>query len=199
MHALTVKSVSQNTNGGPAALRNVSDDKAFDLWVGALVANKAKPVDTTESVFHIPAALLKEPSQMVYEKGVWLAERTAFQVTRAVSVYHRELGDNLDRPEMKNRPRQIQNNAAAQFWTDIEGAVPRLLEVAGAPETLGLKARWHDTRWAQSVRRASRAAYERACPHETPRQIRAYALGLNALFVTPPEQHEDESEKEVEA
>ena len=56
LHALTVKAVSQNSNGGPAVLQNVSDDEAFDLWVGGLVANKAKPVDTIESVLHVPTS-----------------------------------------------------------------------------------------------------------------------------------------------
>jgi CRISPR system Cascade subunit CasA len=199
LHVLTVKSVSQNTNGGPAVLQNISDEDAFDLWVGALVTDKAKPVDTIESVFHVPVAMLTETSQMVYEKGVHLAGTTEFQLKRAVSAYHKELGDNLDRPEMKNRRRQIQNNAAAQFWTDIEQAVPRLMEVAAAPESLGLNSEWHKTAWGQSVWRAARAAYEHACPHGTPRQIRAYALGLQTLFAAPAEQAEVETEKEAEA
>jgi hypothetical protein len=68
------------------------------------------------------------------------------------------------------------------------------------PESLGLKSEWHKTAWGQSVWRAARAAYERACPHETPRQIRAYALGLRTLFVrTRLKQAEVEIEKEVEA
>jgi hypothetical protein len=100
---------------------------------------------------------------------------------------------------MRNRCHQIQRNAATQFWTDIESAVPRLLEVAAAPESLGLKADWHKTWWGQSGSRAARAAYERACPHETPRQIRAYALGLNALFALRTESGEVGTEKEVEA
>jgi CRISPR system Cascade subunit CasA len=198
LHALTVKAVSQNTNGGPAALQNISDQKAFDLWVGSLVASKAKLVDTTESVFHVPASMLTEKCQMVYEKGVRFAETTGFRVRRAVSVYHKELGDYLDRPEMRNRRQQIQGNAVAQFWTDIELAVPRLLEVAATPESLGLKSNWYKTAWGQSVWHAGRVAYERACPHETPRQIRAYALGLKTLFVVPAEQAEVEAEKEAE-
>ncbi len=198
LNALTVINVSQNSNGGPAALQNVSGEGAFDLWVGGLVANKAKPIDTCESVFHIPSEMLKEPSQARYEKGVDLAEKTAFQLMRAVSAYHKELGDNLDRPEMKNRRQQIQSNAAVQFWTEIESAVPHLIEVSAAPETLGMKAEWRKTAWGQSVKRASRAAYEYACPHETPRQMRAYALGSNALFTAPPDQSENEPEKELE-
>ncbi len=162
LHALTVKGLSQNTNGGPAALQNISDKEAFDLWVGGLVANKAKPVDTTESVFYVPVAMLTAKSQMVYEGGVRLASSTEFRVMRAVSVYHKELGDNLDRPEMRNRRHQVQSSAAAQYWTDIESVVPRLLDVAAAPESLGLKSKWHKTAWGQSVRRAARAAYEHA-------------------------------------
>jgi len=199
LHALTVKAAGQNTNGGPAALQNVSDEEAFDLWVGGLVADRGKPVDTIESVLHVPAAMLSEPSQAAYEKGVRHAENTEFQVMRAVSVYHRKLGDNLDRPEMKSRRQRIQNHAAAQFWTDVDSAVPRLLEVAANPGSLGLNADWHKTAWGRSVWQAALTAYERACPHETPRQIRAYALGLRALATAPGERPDDETEKEDDA
>jgi len=199
LHVLIVKSVSQHTNGGPAVLQNISDEDAFDLWVGALVSNQAKAVDTIESVFHVPAAMLTETSQKVYEKGVQRAETAEFRVRRAVSAYHKELGDNLDRPEMKTRRLKVQSNAAVQFWTDIERAVPRLMEVAAAPESLGLKSEWHKTAWGQSVWHAARTAYERTCPHETPRQIRAFALGLKTLFGAPAEQAEVETEKEAEA
>jgi CRISPR system Cascade subunit CasA len=182
LHALTVIAVGKNTNGGPLALQNLTNDADFDLWVGGLVAaGNGKLVDSTESVFHIPAAMLTKTSQMVYEEGVRLANTTEFRLRQAVSVYHKKLGDSLDRPEMKSRRQLIQSNAAAQFWTDIESAVPRLLEVAATPEGLGLNREWHKTAWGQSVWRAVRVAYERACPHETPRQIQAYALGLNRL------------------
>ncbi len=192
LHALTVKASGQNP-GGPAALQNISDQEAFDLWVGGVVANQAKLVDTTEAVFHVPADMLNDPSQRTYEAGVKYAERIEFRLRRAVSVYHKELGDNLDRPEMRSRRQQLQTNATAQFWTDIEYGVPRLLEVAVTPGSLGLKAEWHKTEWGRSVWSAARAGYERACPHETPRQIRAYALGLALLFTAPAEHTEVET------
>jgi CRISPR system Cascade subunit CasA len=186
LHALTIKDISQGQNaiGGPAALANAPDNKAFDLWVGGLVTNKAKPVDTAESVFHIPAEMLTEPSRRAYERGVRHAEHSSFRVKRAVSVFHREQGDDLDRPEMRNRRQQIQNNALVQFWSDVESAVSRLLDVVSNPASLDVKEEWHKTIWGEAVQRAARDAYERACPHETPRQIRAYALGLRALAAT---------------
>jgi len=188
LHALTVKAVSENTSGGPAALQNISDEKEFDLWVGSLVADQAKPVDATESVFHVPAAMLTETSQRVYGDGVGHADRMAFLLRRAVSVYHKELGDDLDRREMRERRQQVQEKATSQFWTDVEQAVPHLLEATAAPGRHGLNSEWHRTPWGRSVRRAARAAYERTCPHETSRQIQAYALGQKALFAAPAEQ-----------
>jgi CRISPR system Cascade subunit CasA len=188
LHALAVIGVDKNTNGGPAALQNISEETAFDMWVGGLVAEgNGKLVDTTESVFHVPAAMLGETSQRVYEQGVRWAESAAFRLSRAACTYHRELGDKLDRAELRDRRQQIQNKATAQFWTDIEQAVPQLLDVAANPEQLGVKNEWHKTGWGKAVWAAIRAAYEHACPHSTPRQMRAYALGLNTLHFTPTE------------
>jgi CRISPR system Cascade subunit CasA len=198
LHALTVKGVGQKP-GGPLALQNISDQEpAFDLWVGGLVTSQAKLVDTRESVFHVPQAMLAEASQMIYEQGVRYAENVESRLTRAVRVYHKKLGDNLDRPEMRNRRLQIRRNAVAQFWTDIEQAVPQLLRIATEPESLGLKGEWHQTDWGRTVRGAVREAFERACPHQTPRQICAYAFGLQKLFAAPTEPARTESE-EVEA
>ena len=118
---------------------------------------------------------------------------------RAVAVYHKELGDKLDRPEMKTRRQQIQSNAGARFWTEVEQALPHLLGVAEKPEKLGQPPEWHKTDWGKAVSSAMRAAVERACPHETPRQIRAYALGLKTLFTAPAELTEIEGGKEAEA
>jgi CRISPR system Cascade subunit CasA len=194
LHALTVIAVDKNSNGGPATLQNVVDGTAFDLWVGGLAANKAKLVDTTESVFHIPVQMLdaERDSQRAYESGVRWAENSAFRLGRAVCTYHRELGDNLDRAEFRDRRQQIQNNATAQFWTDIEQAISQLLDVAANPEQLGAKNEWHKTDWGRAVWRAVRAAYEHACPQDTPRQMRAYALGLNTLYFKPKDKEEGE-------
>ena len=200
LHALTVIAAERNTNGGPLALRNLTNDEDFDLWVGGLIAaGNGKLVDSTESVFHIPAAMLTETSQRIYEQGVRRAEGMGLGLIRAVAVYHKELGDKLDRPEMKTRRQQIQSNAAARFWTDVEQALPNLLEIAEKPERLGLPPEWRKTDWGNAVSSAIRAAFEHACPHETPRQIRAYALGLKTLFVLPADHTEIEADKETEA
>lgn len=206
LHALAVIDVDKNTNGGPAALQNLAEEAAFDMWVGGLVAEgNGKLVDTTESVFHVPAAMLGETSQRVYEEGVRHSERGEYRLHKAISTYRLAMETNegdlaginrrlaaLKKPE-RERLRGMSAKAAAQFWTDIEQAVPQLLAVAVNPAQLGAKNEWHKTDWNKAISSAMRAAYEHACPHDTPRQMRAYALGLNTLHFTPKKEEETES------
>ncbi|MGH2404059.1 MAG: type I-E CRISPR-associated protein Cse1/CasA [bacterium] len=192
LHSLTVKRIGLGTNGGPLALQNLSDDRPFDLWVGGMVADQAKPLDTLESVFHVPSAMLADPSQRAYEQGVEFANATEFRLRRAVSAYRRELGDDLNRPELRDRRRRVQDKATTQYWTDAEGYVNELLAVAENPALLGLDGAWQKTDWGRAICRAALAAYDHACPHDTPRQMRAYALGREALAATPPIQRSKE-------
>ena len=208
LYALTVRAVGENP-GGPSALQHLADDEPFDLWVGGLVADQAKPVDTVESVFHIPGVMLDPAGQRRYEDGVHYSEGMEGRLLKALSAYRvametgekdmdgirRRLGA-LKRPE-RERFRQLSAKAQGQFWTEVELAVPRLLEVVGNPEKPGLTGDWHNTGWGKAVWSAMRTAYERACPHETPRQMRAYALGSGTLFSAPIEEDRSAQEDEV--
>lgn len=186
LHSLTVKAISQTSNGGPLTLReNVSDDQPFDLWVGGLVADQAKLLDTVESVFHVPAAMLTDSVQRTYEAGVKHAASIEFRLRRAVSAYHGEVGDNLNKAEMHDRRKRVQDKATSQFWTDVECHVSDLLAVVADPATLGLDNTWHKTAWGQATWSAVLAAYDSACPRGTARQIRAHALGRKTLFAAP--------------
>lgn len=192
LHSLTVKTISQHTNGGPLALQNLAGDAPFDLWVGGLVADQAKLLDTAESVFHVPAAMLTDAGQRTYEEGVGLAQDIEFRVRRAVSVYQKELGNNLDRAEMREQRCRVQAKAVFQFWTDVERYVNHLLAVAEDPALVGLDKSWYKTDWGQAVYRAALTAFEQACPHATARQIRAYVLGRRTLFAAPGQQQVEE-------
>lgn len=178
LHALTVKTTSQNTNGGPAALQNIFDEKPFDLWVGGLVAaGNGKLVDSTESVFHIPSEMFTERRQQIYEQGVRLAEKTEFRLKQAVATFHCELGNDLDRAKLLARQK-----ATTHYWTDAEQHVNELLAVAENHALLGLDVSWQKTDWGRTILRAARTAYDYACSKGTPRKMRAYVLGLNDLF-----------------
>jgi CRISPR system Cascade subunit CasA len=190
LHALAVKRIGQDTNGGVVALQNLSCDRAFDLWVGGLVADKAKLVDAMEAVFHVPAGMLTELCQHAYEQGVAFAEKTAWRLGSAVVTYFKELGDDIGRPDARKRRRQVQRKSAAQFWTDMECEVGLLLAAVQQPA-----ATWNETEWGRAVQRAVRRALDAACPHETSRQMRAYALALQTL-TRPPREDSSEAPEE---
>src|SRR5207247_4300509 len=122
--------------------------------------------------------MLHEMGQRVYEEGVKYSERFEYRLRRAISTYRLAMetseGDldginrriaSLKKPE-KDRMGNLSAKAKAQFWTDIEQAVPQLLEVAIHPEQLGLNNEWHKINWGRTVWRAMRTAYERARPHD---------------------------------
>ena len=182
LHALTVKSAFLKDAGGPPALNNLAGDQAFDLWVGGLVADKAKVLDTLEGVYHVPAAMLASVGQQRYADGVQFAEKTAWALKRAVTVYHAEIGDKLDRPEARDRRNALQNKATFQFWTQAERDLPLLLAAVESSAPLADMPAWAQSAWGQTVNRTARLAYETSCPHDTARQLQAFVKGLAVLF-----------------
>ena len=203
-HSLAVLATAENQMlGGPLPLMLLDRQEASDMWCGALVANKAKLLDAIESVLHIPASMFGDTGQKLYQRGVQQAENWGRKLNRAVSTCHRELHDELDKAEFRKRGNVIKQKAASHYWTSIEQKVPLLLALLDNPAFLQpdstAKEQWGVTDWGQSLARAARTAYELACPHETPRQLKAYSLGLNALFKpVEPETNESITEETEE-
>jgi CRISPR system Cascade subunit CasA len=188
LQALTVRRFAQSGTGGPLALDNLDGDEEFDLWVGALIADKAKILDTLESVFpHLPSVLLEETGQRIYEGGVKYSEDAALRLRKAVFVYHKKIGDGLDRPDAKSRRDRLQSMASARFWTEVEQALPLLLALLKDPAELSLDDGYAKSSWGNVIRQAARRAYELACPRETSRQMQAFVTGRNQLTEPKPE------------
>lgn len=206
LHALTVKRIGERGVGGPLALSSLDDNEPFDLWVGALVTDKAKVEDAVESTYKVPASMLKETIQLAYESGVRHAEEWEKTLRAAISTFRlaMETNEAVDRlparlARLKGTERRrlgdIGSKACSSFWTLVEHRLDLLNRFALEPIPVreGTMQPWK-TDWGMHVRRAALAAYKGSCPHETPRQIRAYALGLKVFFPA----HAEEAEKEVE-
>ncbi|MBN2450794.1 MAG: type I-E CRISPR-associated protein Cse1/CasA [Lentisphaeria bacterium] len=176
--------------GGPLALCHVEPEQSCDIWVGGLIADKAKLVDTIEAVFHLPAAMLGTAGQRVYEQGVRHADRWALRLGRALAAYRREQKDELERDQWK-RGNRVKQMAAMHFWTAAEHHLSDLLAVVENPDLLcasrEAEPSWSGTVWGHALAAAARDAYNLACPHGTPRQMKAYVLGLKVLFREPTE------------
>lgn len=199
LHALSVRRVGRDSNGGPVALRNTSTTEPFDLWVGGLVADKAKLLDTVEAVFHMPANMLTDPGQRLYEDGVGHAQELAIRLSRAVITYRKGLGDDLTRRDARDQAAKFKNRAAAQFWTDIERDVQRMLDVVADPASLTNDIGWSQTVWGKACWTAALRAFDATCQHNAPRQMQAFALAQKELFRTTQPDNPKDKPKETEA
>ena len=87
---------------------------------------------------------------------------------------------------MKKLRQQKANAAATRFWTALEQKAESVLlrDVAvSSGKYWSGDGNWlARSPWGKEVFRAAKDAYDFACPHETSRQLRAYAAGLRVLF-----------------
>lgn len=188
LSALTV-SHKQDKVGGALVLGNVPGNAAFDIWVGALLTNKATILDTAESVFHIPANMRADNGRAAYAGEVQWAENIAGKLGWAVETYRKEsdggwegrleMTKPQDRWKLKEKLRAA---AVHHYWTAVEKLRPLLMAQVEAIGTTAEAVEKSRFAWHKAVHGAARQAYTLACGQETPRQIRAFALGLGKLF-----------------
>jgi len=183
-----------------AALGAESGD--CDIWSGGLVdKQKSKIVDAVESVLHVPSEMFTDDGRRLYEKGVRISEDCASQLRRAVSTYRHALKDELDRKETRKRGMEVKRKAAMHYWTAIEQEVRQLLAIVEHTEQLGpdlTNPQWQATAWSKALFNVARDAYDLACPHSTPRQLKAYALGLQVIIGETPEVTNETDEPETD-
>jgi hypothetical protein len=147
--------------------------------------------DVIESVFRLPvqllqdadAALLDDPRKCpgpnrTYQSGVEHANEWAGRLQDAVYTYHAKLAD-------AERGKKAKNQAAMRYWTELEQQAECVLlhDVAVHSDRYWSNdGNWMArSPWGREVWKAAHDAYEVACPHGTPRQLRAYAAGMAAL------------------
>jgi CRISPR system Cascade subunit CasA len=174
LSAITVKRRSNNDAiSGPLALRNLDGNQSCTLWIGALSTDKAKIEDAVEAVYDLPAGMFRDAGRKLYEEGVALASLWQDAVSKSVKAYA---------GTMKLEPVPY-DRARYHFWTIIEQHVQTLLRLATKPQEAG---DLQVSEWGQRARETAHAAFEFACPRQTPRQIQAYAIGLQQLFLPKP-------------
>ena len=197
LHSIVVLKRSA-TRGGPVAVEHLQtmETQGTTLWCGALVGNQAKVGDVIESVFRLPFQFLEDAESVLeddprkhpgpnqtYRQGVGFADHWAGKLQWGVQVYHESLKDSFK--QNADRGKKVKNQAAIRYWTALEQKAERILlnDVA-----LNSGKYWNSggdwigkSSWGDEVRKAAHDAYDFACPHSTPRQLRAYAAGLAAL------------------
>lgn len=173
LSAICVKKKQNDGVSGPLAFRNPIGDSHIRIWAGALTfpQKNAKIGDSIESSYALPAEMFSDFGRAAYEKGVSHAEEIEGKLIQAIKTHSTQL--KIGTPPY-NKGRQF-------FWTRVEQHLDFLFDLARDPN---LVADLPNSEWGQAVRQATQSAYEHACPHRTPRQIEAFALGLRKLKFT---------------
>lgn len=157
--------------GGAMALRNLvghfSEDELVDIWTGGLVADKGKILDTTEWNFTLPVSLLGEAPLKKYSDGVAVANDGEFTLKKATQSYAKA---------MKAESGGFSRRATNHYWSTLDSNYQELVEIASDQD------RDLDG-WRKLLYRTLCTAFDLACPHETPRQIQAYAQAKKLLKV----------------
>lgn len=169
-------------NGGSVSLCNLLSffdrfpDKKVDVWVGGLKSGGGggKFIDMMEWVFSVNPKLLHEETKRKHEAGVALAEMGEQVLTKAVRTCF-----TLLKVDGKSTPTAMSRQV---FWAELDRQCGVLQEVAeNTSERLG-------DQWYPLVLKAASRAYGIVCPRQTPRQIEAYAQGLDKLRLKKPEE-----------
>jgi CRISPR system Cascade subunit CasA len=184
--ALVVKRKADEV-GGALALENAPFDKDYFIHVGAMLRTPGKQVveDFQESIFHVPAGMNTDIGRAAYEDEVAVAETKAWKLGRAVERWRKEMDPDWNQKlkaagkEKKVLQERLRSIATNHFWTAVEKNLPLLLAY-----TASLAENDNDKRkklWRKAIHRSAREAYKLACSRESPRQLRAFAIGLREL------------------
>ena len=194
----------QGDVGGALTLGNVSHKETLDLWIGALLIDQKKTaevLDSIEAVFHIPSKMRTDSGRAAYSAEVQWAENLSGKLAWAVETYRKELDGGwegrIKGTRDKNKLRgQLHATATRHFWTAVEKLRPLLMAHMESIDTTADTVEQTRSAWRKAVHGAARQAYQLTCGQETPRQIRAYALGLDKLFAKKQTNNVQEPETE---
>jgi CRISPR system Cascade subunit CasA len=161
----------ESSESGPMAFQNLihvkSQDEMVDVWTGGLVADKGKILDTAEWNFSIPVSMMEDSSIEKYKNGVALANAGETALKNAVQNYAKR---------MKAESGAFTRKATVQYWSALDSTYQLLVDIASDNQR-------NLDDWRTVLFRSRNASFEQACPHETPRQIQAFAQAKGLLKI----------------
>ncbi len=189
--------------GGPLAMENIPYSSAFDFHVCAMTRDQASMDIAVESVFHITPAF--QSSLPVYQAEVEFIVRLSSKLGWAIETYRKEIdGDWANRIERSKEKwvlkEKLHSKGTTHYWTTVEKNLHLLMAHIEAI-AIGTDATIHTrVTWRKMLFKTAIDAYSVACGQETPRQIRAFAKGIQKLRKTKdePESTSNETREEKE-
>lgn len=185
--------------GGPLSLRSLGEGYDCDLVVSALARDQATIVDTTESVYTVPARLRSQDGLNAYQAGVQESEQISWRLGEAIDLYRSTLDGGWDSrvksagPSKNDLLARLHGTASMSYWTRVEiqlGLLMTHINALGSEHAESTRSAWREMLW-----RAARDAYATVSGQETPRQIKAFAEGWKSLQSRPKGQNETPKKK----
>lgn len=192
---------NQDGVGGALTLRNTPENETFDIQVCALMPKPRQQdiQDYMESIFSISDILLTQDGRATYEKEVQFADRLSGKLGDAIESYRKNIDGCWEQRLKVDRSAkyQLHSMATRHYWTAVEKSRRFLMTHISSLGTV--QAEPTQKIWRSEVHKAAREAYITACGQETPRQIRAFALGWKKLFEQQKSEDVEEQENGGEA
>jgi CRISPR system Cascade subunit CasA len=204
LHAILVKYARQKGGRSPLCIENQSENDTYDIWVGGISwSSEGGYIDVLESVYKIVPELKTDVGVATYEQEVLYANRIGSRLSAAVREYRKHLDGELakiDQEKNKKRKRELSQTleriasatAGKHFWTSLERLLPLLMAHVQSLGTTVEVVKSSASDWRKAVHAAALDAYRITCGQETCRQMRAFAMGWDKLFVT--QTHNDTSD-----
>lgn len=155
----------------PAVLDNDAMPDQLDVWIGAMVVDKAKIVDILEDSFaHLVPGSVDEPPFEAMVDLMKKAEVAAFGLKGAVKTYLAGMTDAV-----KTAP-DLPAHAERNYWMTLTRHKELLAELARKSAEGGIAAATNlRDKWLECVVACATDAYESVTMKNTPRQLRAWA------------------------
>lgn len=169
--SLNVKSES---HGALALARtDLIQSEKIDLWVGGVHRKSGKNtvLDMLEWNFSIPVSMLHEVEIDKYSKGVELANEVAWVLKNSIQTHKKSYSK-----ELKTDGASHVRKATVQYWSTLDSGYQMLVEIASDQDR-------NLDDWRNLLRKTMHEAFEQACPHETPRQIKAFVQAKRLLEI----------------
>ena len=184
--------------GGPLSLQNPLPYGCIDIHVCAMIRSKAEIRNIVESVYNVSPKMLSEKGRSIYEIEVDEAEWMSRKLGYAIEAYRRNVDNFWDqRVEMakkdKNKLKAMLHNKIIQsYWTAIEKQRHLLITYVDVFDD-DSKCAAAQKAWHKAIHQAARDSFISSCGQETPRQIRAFALGWKKLFMEKKATNEEQN------
>jgi CRISPR system Cascade subunit CasA len=197
LHAIIVRNAdNNNTARGPRALENLTNED-FDLWCGGIEwTTKGGYINSVESVYNVSSKMLFDACRIIYQNEVAQAEHISTNLGWAIEEYRKNVDGYWEtRSDPKKNKKAFQDKdllrskATRSYWTAIEKQRYFLMNHIDSWQTESFDA--SQKAWRSVIHKSAREAYISACGQETPREIRAFALGWKKLFMEKKNDNED--------